>query len=306
MKENIRNLPEILFGSVLSDCFPERFQLILDAFMRENASGLRERAADPSYTESGSIHSDSPASRDSIKILSVEKLPDNEEKQNKIAEAEKQESLISCKKAEGEYIPNEHGISCFSAVTGNETDTDTIVSKFLAFHAVMLSAAGSPETFLYSFSGSENFPESFSASGKNSVNSDYCQYEKELSDSGSQKSRILSGYRKMLDAGKSEAAFNPEGSLIIPEASGPLFALLRISPDGKEKVLCLINISRRIIKCFAYWDFLSDYNKSKLYDIITEQESGALVIYHDSGKSDAGSGCSAMVTLGPWEVVWLK
>ena len=310
MKENVRKLLKPLFGSDVSTPVPEIFQLILDAFIRENASGLREWAAEIPDIQAASIHSDFPAPNTGIGVLTVKENPDNKEIQNITSEAEKHVNLILRKTGKLDDLLCEPDDSYFSAVTGNEKDSTSVVSKFLAFQAVMLSLAGISELFVHCFPGHENFKESLSVTGINMAddggNIDYKLLEKELSDPDSQKSRILSMYSKMLDAKGKEPAFNPEGMQIVPEASGPVFAVLRVSPDGKEKVLCLINISRRIVKCFAYWDFLSAYNKSKLYDIITEKESGSLVIYNDSGKSDTGSECSAMVTLDPWEVLWLK
>lgn len=80
-----------------------------------------------------------------------------------------------------------------------------------------------------------------------------------------------------------------------------------------KKVLCLLNISGRILKLFVYWDELSCFNNGRLYDIINMKESGALVILADEekkqGRNDSekfDTECSAMINLYPWEVVWLK
>ena len=285
--------------------------LILDAFLRENASRLRKWAADSLNRLPDSVtlfNFQHPSAGKGI--LSAEGILNDDEIKNMFTEIEKRGGLISCKRENRADVLNEPGINYFSAVTGNETDKDTAVSKFLASQSLLLFLKGIPGIHIHNLLGPGNWKEGVVSAGKNSMvcryKFDYTELDRELSDPDSLRSLVLTGYRKMLDVRKKESSFSPSGAQIIPEASGPLFAVLRISPDEKDKVLCMVNISGKIIKSFAYWDFLSSYKKSKLYDIITKQESGALVIYNDSGKSDRGSECCAMVTLDPWEVVWLK
>ena len=275
--------------------------VLLDAFLRENASHLREWAANsPDLTAESAAFFNFHAPCGRIKILPVKGILNEDEMKNMLTETGKRGGVTIFKRSDGCDIPCELIISYFSVLTGNEKNKEASVSEFLAFHSVFLALAGLPVFSIRSLlaSGTDRGPdiEKF----------DYPALENELSDPDSLSSRVLAGYRRMLDVRKNQPSFSLSGRHIIPEASGPLFAILRISPDEKEKVLCMVNISGKIIKCFAYWDFLSSYKKSKLYDIITGKESGALVIYNDSGKSDRGSECSAMVTLDPWEVVWLK
>ncbi len=288
--------------------------LTLDAFLREDASHLRDWAANslgkPSDTVSFfNFH----ASHDGIGVLPAKGILNEKEMDNMLSEVVKRGGLVSYKATKEGDIPYELNINYFSAIAGNETDSRTATAKFLASQSVILSMTGMPGIYIHSLLGSVNFREGVSVTGMNrTINReklDYSRVVEELSDPESQRSLVLAGYRKMLDSRRKEPSFSPEGKQIILESSGPLLAVLRISPDNSEKILCLLNISGRIFKCFAHWDFLSGYNKERLYDIIEQRESRALIISHEQGgsrKTEKDSGCSAMITLNPWEVVWLK
>ena len=314
--------------------------LTLDAFIREDASHLREWAASSLDKPSESVSFfNFHASHDGIGVLPAKGILSDKEIKNMLTAVEERGGLISYKATKDGDIPYELNINYFSAVAGNEEDRAAAVSRFLASQSIILAMTGMPGIYIHSLLGSVNYREGVSVTGMNrTINRekiDYNKLEKELADPESRRSMVLSGYRKMLDARKKESSFNPGGKQIIPDASGPLLAVLRISPDGKEKVLCLVNISGRIFKCFAHWDFLDSYKKTKLYDIISKQESSAVIISHasdakkeecgdsrnadsssaekggqpgtdDNLKFEEGSQSSAMITLKPWEVVWLK
>ena len=297
--------------------------LTFDAFLREDASHLREWAAGALDKPSDSVSFfNFHASHDGIGVLPAKGILNSEEMDNMLSEVEKRGGLISYKATKDGDIPYELNINYFSAISGNEKDNDTAVSKFLTSQSVILAMTGMPGIYIHSLLGSVNYRAGVSVTGMNrTINReklDYNRLVEELSDPKSMRSRVLSGYRKMLDARRKEPAFDPGGKQEILDTSGPLLAILRISPDGNEKVLCLVNISGKLLKSFVHWDVLSCFDKKRLYDIIFQQKSGALIISHDpereksdSGNcccdnNDEGSGCSAMITLHPWEVVWLK
>jgi sucrose phosphorylase len=328
--------------------------LTLDAFIREDASHLREWAGSsldkPSDTVSFfNFH----ASHDGVGVLPAKGILNESEIKNLLSTVEDRGGLISYKATKEGDIPYELNINYFSAIAGNEEDKDTAVNKFLSSQSVILAMTGMPGIYVHSLLGSVNYSEGVPVTGMNrTINReklDYNKLEKELADPGTVRSRVLNGYKKMLDARRKEASFSPEGKQVILDASGPLLAVLRISPDGSEQVLCLVNVSGRILKSFPKWDFFKSFNKTRLYDIITGQESSAVILSPGSssgqvprfksgqvpgredcgekggtpenrkpessdklhGKGDVqineeGSPCAAMLTLRPWEVVWLK
>ena len=209
------------------------------------------------------------------------------------------------------FLPDyENGKCNQSSAEGNSilpsSETDLII---ITLHAVVIT--------MKCMSGFVNYRAD--ASGRNraaeSEQSDFYVLEKELYETYPPDSFISFACKKMLDAVGTDQAFNPKGNCKILKTPGPLLAVLRTSPDGKDKVLCLLNISGRILKLFAYWEELGSFNNGRLYDIINSKESAALVILadeekkqgtEDSGKNKTGSECSAMINLDPWEVVWLK
>ena len=121
---------------------------------------------------------------------------------------------------------------------------------------------------------------------------------------GSRNSRL----QKLLDVKSKEKAFHPQAAQIMLPGPKTLVAFLRI-PQGvsfKEDeasiakgagiVLCIYNISGKILKCFPEWKYFDNCGFSEFKDIITDKNSYAFIV------SDG----SAMVTLEPWEFAWIK
>ncbi len=187
-----------------------------------------------------------------------------------------------------------------------DDDTDLIVNTLQAVIFTMRGLSG----FDNCSNGEDPFVKD-SASTKRKYKS--LESEKKYSEQQSTGKTMSPAYKKMLDAGSKNCVFSINGHYKILKAPVPLLAVLRTSADRSEKVLCLLNISGRILKLFVYWDELSCFNNGRLYDIINMKESGALVILADEekkqGRNDSekfDTECSAMINLYPWEVVWLK
>lgn len=67
--------------------------------------------------------------------------------------------------------------------------------------------------------------------------------EEELSRQGSLRNRVFNHYKKLLTQRSSCAAFHPNGGQEILDYGPGIFAVRRISPDGKNRMLCLQNIT---------------------------------------------------------------
>ena len=64
-----------------------------------------------------------------------------------------------------------------------------------------------------------------------------------LSDSTSVPSRIVRTFRRMAEQRKQNAAFHPNGPQRVLVGNTAVFTVLRKSPDGSRRVLCLTNIT---------------------------------------------------------------
>jgi len=196
--------------------------------------------------------------------------------------------LISYKhNADGTQSPYEMNINYFDALSnpsGNES-LDLQVDRFIAAQAIMLSLIGVPGIYFHSLFGSRGWLEGVKQTGRNrTVNREKCDFEKlqnELADENSLRSKVFSRYRQLLIARSGSTAFHPHGRQKILDLNPSVFAVERISPDGKSRALCLHSVGAKKIS------FKTNYNSGT--DLFT-------------GKSLQVSN----VTLEPYQILWTK
>jgi sucrose phosphorylase len=196
--------------------------------------------------------------------------------------------LISYKhNADGTQSPYEMNINYFDALSnpnGNEPP-NLKVNRFIAAQAIMLSLVGVPGIYFHSLFGSRGWTEGVQQTGRNrTINREKLQFEKlqnELADEKSLRSKVFNKYRQLLKARSSTSAFDPHGTQTILNLHPSVFAVDRISPDGKSRVSCLHNVSQRQISFST--------NHESAIDLFTNQEVQI-----------------SNVTLEPYQVFWLK
>jgi sucrose phosphorylase len=178
-------------------------------------------------------------------------------------------------------------INYFDALSnpnGNEP-LDLQVSRFMAAQAIMLSLSGVPGNYFHSLFGSRGWFEGVKQTGRSrTINREKCDFEKlqnDLADSNSLRSRVYSCYRELLLARSSSSAFHPHGAQKILDFHQSVFAVERISPDGKKYVVCLHNASAHTIA------FATNYTSAT--DLVTGQSLE-----------------SSYITLEPYQILWVK
>jgi len=67
--------------------------------------------------------------------------------------------------------------------------------------------------------------------------------ENELNDSSSLRARVFAGFRELLALRRAHRAFAPAAPQRLLNLDARVFAVLRESPDGSDRVLCLHNVS---------------------------------------------------------------
>lgn len=189
--------------------------------------------------------------------------------------------LISYKQnSDGTQSPYEMNINYFDALSnpnGNEP-LDLQINRFIAAQAIMLSLLGLPGIYFHSLFGSRGWLEGVKQTGRNrTINREKCDLEKlqnELADENSLRSKVFTRYRQLLLARSSSPAFHPHGTQIILDVHPAIFAVERISPDGKTRMLCLHNVS--------------------LEKITTETEHATALLQ------------ASNITLKPYQILWVK
>jgi sucrose phosphorylase len=73
------------------------------------------------------------------------------------------------------------------------------------------------------------------------------ELQSQLADENSLRSKVFAKYSELLKTRSSSPAFDPHGTQIIQDFHPAVFAIERISPDGKARVLCLHNVSQKSV-----------------------------------------------------------
>ena len=160
--------------------------------------------------------------------------------------------------ADGSESPYELNIVYFDAVNDPSAGEplETQVNRFIAAQAILLALRGLPGIYFHSLFGSRNDRAAALASGINRrINrrrSNRDELEAELAEKRSICARVFDHYRSLLRARRTQAAFHPGGEQQGLACDARIFAVLRTSPEGKERVLCLHNVSKeRVVALIA-------------------------------------------------------
>ncbi|MBI5841232.1 MAG: sugar phosphorylase [Chloroflexi bacterium] len=161
--------------------------------------------------------------------------------------------LVSFKsESDGTKRPYELNINYFDALNDPKADDplNAQVDRFITAHAILLSMVGVPGIYFHSFAGLCGWPEGVLQTGHNrTINRrklDKNEIETLLSNPASREAQVFNRLRHLLKVRGLHDAFHPHGNQEIVNSSSGVFGLLRSSPDGKDRVLCLHNVSDRV------------------------------------------------------------
>lgn len=150
---------------------------------------------------------------------------------------------------DGTHSPYELNINYFDALAplGAHEPPGAQVDRFMASQAIMLALVGLPGIYFHSLFGSRGWPEGVTLTGRNrTINREklaLAVLERELSTPGHRRGQVLERYRGLMAARARSAAFDPTGEQQVLDLDEHVFGLLRHSPDGREAVVCLHNVS---------------------------------------------------------------
>ncbi len=272
--------------------------LVLDAFLQEEASSLRAWAAALPACGPHTAFFNFLASHDGIGLLPAAGLLPPERIQALAGAVLERGGRVSFKSSPAGEVPYELNISWLDAVARPGEPEARRAAAFLASQAILLALAGVPAIYAHSLLGTPSDREAVARTGQNrAINRRKLEYreaealleEAERSVAG----RVLAGMRRLLAARTVHPAFHPHGAQRILGSSaggGALFCLERASPDGREKVLCLHNVSGKP-EVFP----LASTPPAGWVDLI----SGRRVV---PGRDEGGR---PLIPVGPYEALWL-
>jgi len=224
--------------------------LALHAILSGDASHLTRWAAGLHVPSASAAFFNFLASHDGIGLRPVEGILGPAQVQMLVERTLAHGGYVSCKdNSDGSSSVYELNISYFDALSdphGGEP-LDLQVRRFLLSQAIMLSLAGVPGVYVHSLFGSRSWQEGVERTGRyRSINREKFRrqaLERELADPSSLRHRVFYPYLRLIRARTAHPAFHPQGGQRVLELHPALFALLRTSPEGNERVLCLHNVS---------------------------------------------------------------
>ena len=241
------------------------------------------------------------AGHDGIGMLPVKDILDDADIAQLIDHARSLGGNISYKSNEdGTLSPYELNINFFDMLQDPDQadeELDFAAKRFLASQAIMLSMRGVPGIYFHSLFGSRNWDEGVEMTNRHrTINREKLQrsvLETELDDPTSLRHSIFYGYLDMLTKRRNCKAFHPCGSQIILTDHDAIFGLVRISPDGQNRALCLHNVSNQTQTIRIDLQPLPLDGTEPFKDLL-------------SGDPYSLEGQSLNLTMEPFQVLWLQ
>jgi glycosidase len=226
--------------------------LILHTFRIGNADALQHWAAGLEQLPQTAAFFNFIASHDGIGVRPAEGILTAAEIQALADKTVAHGGQVSYKtNPDGSQSAYELNITLFDALSdplGGEPESLKI-DRFIASQAIMLALAGLPGIYVHSLTGSPNNRAGVKETGRartiNREKWNLADIEVALVDPHSRAARDFNRYTALLKIRANHPAFHPNGCQQILAGHPALFGLRRISPDEREQVLCLHNISAR-------------------------------------------------------------
>ena len=273
--------------------------LVLHTFHTGNSRALSRWAAGLSLPSGRTTFFNFLASHDGIGINPARGILSDMEIDSMIQRVIEHGGLVSYKHdVSGAQIPYELNINYFDGLSdpGSEESFITRADRFMTAQAIMLALAGVPGIYFHSLFGSRSWLEGVEVTGRNrTINRqkfDLLEFEQELNDASSLRHEVFQRYAQLLRARQGTSAFNPHGSQEVLDYGEAVFALLRFSPDGTQRVLCLHNISDQSQRVRLESKEIFGLFAGPLVDLITDRRMDELA--------------SDTVVLQPYQTLWLR
>lgn len=225
--------------------------LVLDAFATGSALYLSEWASGLAAPSDTTTFFNFLASHDGIGVVPATGILGPPAIAVLAAQAEAHSGHVSYKtNPDGSQSAYELNITLFDALSNPDNQAEPIdrkIDRFLCANAIMLALQGVPGIYVHSLIGSHNYHPGVRATGRfRSINRekwDRATLERRLGDPADSASMVFTRMSKLITVRRGQRAFHPNGPQRVIAVGDALFTVLRSSPDGREHVLCIHNIS---------------------------------------------------------------
>lgn len=229
--------------------------LVLHALLRGDASHLTSWASALKAPSDRTTFFNFLASHDGIGINPARGILPQPEIDFLVERCQAHGGFINYKHlSDGSKSPYEMNIVYFDAVNDPAAGDplETQVDRFMVAQAIMLSLTGMPGIYFHSLFGSRNDREAALQSGINRrINRQKfksAELEAELSNPASLRARVFARFQELLRIRRAHRAFAPNARQQVLAVDERAFVVLRESRDGKNRVLCLHNLSNQTVQ----------------------------------------------------------
>jgi sucrose phosphorylase len=271
--------------------------LTLHTFLAGDSSRLADWARSLTTPSPASTYFNFLDSHDGIGLLGAQGLLSEAEIAAMVRRVEEYGGLVSYRAAgDGGTSPYELNVTWYSALNREDggEDVDLQVARFVASRSIALALAGVPGIYLPSLFGSKNDLEAVRAGeGARAINRDTVDVpalEALLRDPRSWVSKVARRFGRLIRRRVASPAFHPQAAQIVHDGHPHVFAVSRVTADGR-RLLALTNVTQR----------------EQIFQISREELGGGSPSWTDllSHRRVAVSAAGLELRLGPYAVSWL-
>ncbi len=166
-----------------------------------------------------------------------------------VARVQAHGGLVSHKhNADGSQSPYELNVNYFDALSDPAAaePQSRQADRFMVAQAIMLALVGVPGIYFHSLFGSRGWAAGVAQTGRNrTINReklDVAALDEHLADPHHLRHIVFQRFAQLLRARSSSRAFHPLGQQTVLNLGEGVFALLRASPDGSTRAVCLHDV----------------------------------------------------------------
>jgi sucrose phosphorylase len=271
--------------------------LVLHAFYRGDASRLTSWAEALAYPPDGASFLNMLDTHDGVGLPGVEGILPPEEIAFLVDAARRHGAFVSHRGGPEGEVPYEINSTWYSALNLENVGEPRAlqVQRFVASRSIALALRGVPAVYLHSLAGTRNQVSlALETKVKRDVNRAALDLEillRNLTDPQSKLHQVAAAHRTLLRARVATPAFHPRGAQRVLRLSPAVFSLLRTSPSGDARVVCLTNVTASVQEVEVGVRELGIASEA-WYDLL-------------GGRGWLATDGCLRVALGPYDVLWL-
>ena len=232
--------------------------LLLHGLLKGDSSYLQKWASSLEPAPKQCTYLNFTASHDGVGVRPLEGLVPDEELTWLVEEVRRRGGRVNERAMpDGSRRPYELNTTYRGALSDSENE-DLGLRRFICSQAVMLSLQGVPAVYFHSIVGGGNWEEGPGREGGENRDINrrrwgWDELARLLDDSESAEAWVLNVYSSLLRSRCGCPAFHPDAPQEILSTSSTVFAVERISLDGRHRVICCANFTGEPVELLESW-----------------------------------------------------